>query len=364
MHPYKHIKNREHWFKKTENELVIPRFQIGKDEKIISAGSCFSRKIAGFLKKNNQYLITETLDPKTFNFLDDLKSYPHIYIMNDAYNKAYEIACEKYNYGIFSARYDNIYTFRQLLQLLERAYDIFKPKDHVWIRDDGKLVDAFRPRINPDGYLSEKEVVIDRNNHFKYVRQAFESADVFIYTVGLTEAWLSAEDGAVYPLCAGVDGGYYTSQDYLFKNFNVKEIIEDFTKFYNLIKSVNNKIKIILTVSPTPIMATITGNHIISANCYSKSALRAACHDIVNIFYDVDYFPSYDLVMYGSFNGINNFKEDCRTPSDDVIIKVMDVFFESYFTNRDIEEVVGNKIDESPVKTGIMDICDNILGEI
>lgn len=37
-----------------------------------------------------------------------------------------------WNYGVFSARYGNLYTARQLLQLFDRAYSIYNPQLTVW----------------------------------------------------------------------------------------------------------------------------------------------------------------------------------------------------------------------------------------
>jgi len=60
-------------------------------------------------------------------------------------------------YGTFSARYGNIYTARQLLQLVERAYGRFTPDEPVWRRDDGGYGDPFRPRVEPEGFASVAE---------------------------------------------------------------------------------------------------------------------------------------------------------------------------------------------------------------
>ena len=39
------------------------------------------------------------------------------------------------------------------------------------------------------------------------VREMFERLDVFVFTLGLTEAWRSRIDGAVYPLAPDVVAG-------------------------------------------------------------------------------------------------------------------------------------------------------------
>jgi hypothetical protein len=60
-------------------------------------------------------------------------------------------------YGVFTARYGNIYTSRQLLQLLRRAFDRFTPKEDVWVESPTKIIDPFRPSIQPEGFSSMRE---------------------------------------------------------------------------------------------------------------------------------------------------------------------------------------------------------------
>ena len=126
-------------------------------------------------------------------------------------------------YGVFSARYGNLYTARQLLQLFRRAYGLFAPADDVW-ESDGRYFDPFRPAIQPGGFATREEYRRDREQHFAAVRMAFEQADVFVFTLGLTECWASREDGAVYPLCPGVEAGVFDAARHEFLNFGVDDV--------------------------------------------------------------------------------------------------------------------------------------------
>ena len=68
-------------------------------------------------------------------------------------------------YGVFSARYGNVYTVRQALQLFQRAFGSFHPQEAVWARG-GRFVDAFRPQIEPDGFASVAEVAAEAERRF------------------------------------------------------------------------------------------------------------------------------------------------------------------------------------------------------
>ena len=143
-------------------------FVIAPDDRIATAGSCFAQHIAGQLRAYG------------LQFLETEMAHPYIN-REEALN---------YNYGIYTARYGNIYTARQLLQLFQRAYGRFVPAEDIWY-EGGSHIDPFRPRIQPDGFATREEFYADRAQHFAAVRQAFESLDVFVFTLGLTERWES-----------------------------------------------------------------------------------------------------------------------------------------------------------------------------
>jgi hypothetical protein len=227
-------------------------------------------------------------------------------------------------YGVFSARFGNIYTVRQLLQLFTRAYALFHPQDDAWLRPDGHLVDPFRPQITPAGFASEAELQADRRRHLACVRAMFEDCDVFIFTLGLTEHWMSARDGAVFPLAPGVVGGE-PGPDYAFGNFKVAEIVTDFRDFLRRLRVVNPMVRVIITVSPVPLIATYTPGHVLAANTYSKSALRAAAQEIAEAEEDLFYFPSFEMIT-GPHAGARYFADDLRSVTAEGVAYVMETF--------------------------------------
>src|SRR5262249_55517296 len=108
-----------------------------------------------------------------------------------------------------------------------------------------------------------------------------EEADVFIFTLGLTEAWESVADGSVYPICPGVSGlGKFDKQKYRFANYSVSSIVSDLRAAINMIREHNDRIKIIITVSPVPLIATAEDRSVLVSTTYSKSALRVAAEEI------------------------------------------------------------------------------------
>jgi len=333
-----------------------PKFTLKPSDKIMTAGSCFARRVSSYLvDKGCNVIIKEDLPSVMHNY-----TVPGRWFFDETYLKGVISRLrEQYNYGIFSARYDNIYHSAQLHQLLLRALGSFSPQDDIWVREDGKLVDAFRPKIDPDGYPSREALIADRDFHLKAVREAFSELDVLIFTFGLTEAWRSKKDGSFYPIAPGVVGGAFDPKNYEFVNLSVSDLVAHFEAFSSKLREINPNSKIIITVSPTPLMATARKDcSVLEANFYSKSALRAASDEIVQRVPNVSYFPSYEIVMSGVFQGEKTFENDQRTPSGKVISKIMQTFLACYLDGilPARKEAAKNTDFEK-----ILEECDNIL---
>lgn len=294
--------------------MTEPPFRFGLRDKVATAGSCFAQHIGRYL------------DCCGCNFLVAEKPHPFIGVK----------AAEALNYGVYSARYGNVYTSRQLLQLFDRAYGRFTPKENCWREGAGVAVDPFRPQIQPGAFNSERELELDRERHFAAVREAFETLDVFIFTLGLTEAWASREDGAVFPLCPGVAGGDYSETRHVFLNLGVDDVVSDMLAFLERLRGVNPSARMILTVSPVPLAATAEPRHVMVSTVYSKSVLRVACDAITRRAAQTAYFPSYEIVA-GGFSGTDYFAADRRSVTPEGVAHVMRVF-DRHFIRRTLME--------------------------
>jgi len=233
---------------------------------------------------------------------------------------------------MFAARYGNIYTARQLIQLIQRAFGIIQPKEAVWKNNSGRYIDPFRPQIHPNGYESELELMTDRSYHLSCVQNAFKICDVFIFTVGLTEAWLNKHDGFVYPIAPGIVGGEFDNDKYEFKNFNEQEVTRDIISTFNFLRTINPKIKFILTVSPVALIATMEERHVLISSSYSKAVLRVATENVVNTLNNCVYFPSYEIITSPYSRG-SYLENDCRSVTPEGVERVMQIFFKNFLIN-------------------------------
>ena len=310
-HPYKSLPDKAFWKRSVAgpppadvDPVGVFDLRITPETKVATAGSCFAQHIARYLRDSG------------YNYYVAEPGHPIVPASIRAKN----------NYGLFSARYGNIYTARQLWQLFQRAYGKFTPHEAVWKEAEDIFLDPFRPSTQPGGFISAEEVEADRKQHLAAVREMFENLDVFVFTLGLTECWRSREDGAVFPLCPGVEGGSFDENRYEFYNQTVEDIVDDLTNLRNALAEVNPEASIVFTVSPVPLVATAQpGENVLSATTYSKSVLRVAAETMRRRFDNVHYFPSYEIIT-GAFNRGAYYAGDLRNVVETGVGHVMRLF--------------------------------------
>ncbi|MCJ2043553.1 GSCFA domain-containing protein [Methylobacterium sp. J-078] len=311
-HPFKKAPDRSFWSRAVSGRRLGPKddisrssFKIAPSDRVATAGSCFAQHVS-------RYLSTIGIQP----FRTER---PHQLVADQA---------DSYLYNVYPARFGNIYTARQLKQLLLRAYGNFKPAENIWVSPAGLYTDPYRPGI-PEGFTSEEELLRDQEQHFRSVRKMFEDLNVFVFTLGLTEGWISRKDGACFPSCPGTMAGQFNEDEHAFINFSVIEVIEDLKDFIDRLRDINPECRIILTVSPVALVATATGEHVLVANTYSKSVLRVAAQEICLKYNRVDYFPSFEIINNPSARGAY-FTSDSRGVTDEGVAVVMSTFSHSY----------------------------------
>jgi hypothetical protein len=277
------------------------KFTIAATDRIATAGSCFAQHIARRLRQAG------------FNFLVTEPAHPLLPAPLAA----------QFGYGVYTARTGNIYTARQLLQLWRRATGAQTPLDDIWPQD-GRYFDPFRPAIQPNGFATRQEYALDRLAHFAAVRAAFETMDVLVFTLGLTECWADARDGSVYPVCPGTIAGQFDPARHVLLNFSVDEVASDLRAFCDEVRIVNPEFKLILTVSPVPLAATALDQHVLVSTTYSKSVLRVAA-GMAAADPRILYFPSYEIIT-GAFSRGRYFADNVRDVTEDGVDHVMRLF--------------------------------------
>jgi hypothetical protein len=258
---------------------------ISPGTKITAFGSCFARNISDYLNARHYSILTKT----------------------DA--DAYVV---KMGEGIV-----NTYALRGQF---EWAFRGTSPTQELW---HGYKAEAF-------GY-DEK------------VRQTtleiFNQTEVFILTLGLSEVWYDEPTGEVF--WRAVPMSVFDSSRHKFRVTSVAENIENLRATYALIREFTPEAKIVVTLSPIPLVATFRPVSTITANSASKAILRAAIDEVYREFADdghLHYWPSYEIVM-DTF-GPGKWKDDRRHLKDEILDYIMGLF-ETYYC-------IGSKPERSP----------------
>ncbi|HZO93397.1 MAG TPA: GSCFA domain-containing protein [Candidatus Baltobacteraceae bacterium] len=259
---------------------------------IASAGSCFAARIAERLRSAGYNYLT--LEPG----------------------------------AAYSAAYGDVTTALQLLQLAQRAAGSFRPSEPPWVRD-GRYVDPFRPLATAAGFASVAALEADRTRHLAAVRRMLSEAEVLVFTLGLTETWCTRADGAALPLCPGASVGTFDPARYVYRNLSVAENVAALEAFLDIARALNPGLRLVLTVSPIPLAATMEPRHVLQASTYSKSVLRVAAETVRESRERVDYFAAYEIVASACL-GLDAYAANRRDVNDDAVDRVMRSFFEAY----------------------------------
>ena len=186
-----------------------------------------------------------------------------------------------YGYGIYSARYGNIYTTRQWLQLIERAYGDRNPLDKAWpMRGWFRRSFSAQHRAGSGRQRGRRGGPAARPSRLE-CRHLFEQTDVFVFTLGMTETWMRIEDGTVFPIAPGARGGFWDeTRNTAFSILTYGEILDDLEAVMARLRTIKPDMQFIFTVSPVAILATASREQVVVANSYSKSILRGVAGEL------------------------------------------------------------------------------------
>lgn len=350
-HPYKKLPDRNFWNRTVSStpwQQVFAseqgKFQINADALIATAGSCFAQRISAHLRG--------------FNFGRTLFETPHP-LMDTA-------TASSLGYDTFSARYGNIYTTRQLRQVIDEAFGIRPPLMEFAQSTSGKFIDLLRPGVHGEGFTSLQEAQADRAYHVGRVREMFVQANVFIFTLGLTEAWAAPDGTVFFGTHPNVSTGKNVRDDLVPINFDYIDCFNDLAYVINLLRSSNASLQFILTVSPVALAATHQDRHVALATSYSKSVLRAVAGRVSEQLPFVDYFMSYEIFScaqsFGQFLSEN--LRDVSPRGVGIAMRLFEDMYCSQALRLARPEAVSAPESELPIAPASDTECEEILNAV
>ena len=152
-----------------------------------------------------------------------------------------------------------------------------------------------------------------------------------IITLGTAYVW-EYKNGLVVSNCHKIP-----STDFKQYMLSPTQVQDSLQLILDTIKKVNRQVAIVFTVSPIRYM-----NHGVHQSQLSKATLLLAINTVQKENPDIDYFPSYELMM-DDLRDYRFYAQDMIHPSAQAIDYIWDKFSESYFDNETID--LNQKID-------------------
>ncbi len=311
-------RENDKWFKVHHDRVltISPCHRFNRLDRFFTMGSCFAEEITLALKKSG---ITCLPDYRSIKYdpsrvvIDTLQETEHM---------SY--------YNTFS-----------ILQEVERAAGIWvQAEDDFWTLHDRTIknnrISRGHDRIFQDPYrrytfgMTREELFAALGEINRELAAGLASASAIVITLGTTEVFKKKNNGLVanqipaYERGGGESETYFHASTFAENYANLKRTIE-------IIGTINQRAKIVISVSPVPLARSFSGMDIYVANQLSKSTLRAAVGEVCREFPDVNYFPSYEMVTglgHAAFE-----TQDSRHIRRSVVEKIIEIFVHATFAD-------------------------------
>jgi hypothetical protein len=296
-------------FQRLEKEIfqpfLNPRFKFPKQSKFFMIGSCFARGLEAAL--NGAGFQVKSLSKDLDQYLPDRPGVTALGATN---------------------RYNTASIYNEVLWALDPSAPF--PEDALVDLDDGLCVD---PHMTPVFSLADRDTTLARRNIFNAINKNLAEVDVVIVTLGLVEVWIDSALGLVTNVTPDPRLLRKHPNRFHFKRLNFQENFQMLENIHELLHRFGKPDhKIIVTTSPVPLSNTFENEDIVIANTYSKSALRTAATEWAEAHENIDYFPSYEIVMNSARR--RAWMDDKRHVRGELAQFIMKLFVKNY-----IEEV-------------------------
>jgi len=159
-----------------------------------------------------------------------------------------------------------------------------------------------------------------------------ENCRVVIITLGLVEVWRDIEADIVINTTPSPEALAAYPGRYEFRVSSFNENMVNLEETHALLQRFGHPDqRIIVTVSPVPLMATFTQQDVVVANSYSKALLRTAAQEWAAAHPNINYFPSYEMVMNSARDAA--WLEDLRHVQGRLVNHIMDSFLKHYLVS-------------------------------
>ncbi len=252
-------------------------FEISHDSRIMLIGSCFSNEIGHKLAQSGFHTLINPFGT-LFNSYSIGKS-----LTTTVRNKKFDSSDFFENHGIW------------------HSYKLHSKFSGLHLNDSIEKINSS----------------IEEANKFIF------NTDVLIITLGTAWVYELKENQKIVANCHKMPQQLFTR-----RKLGLNEIISEYTHLIEHLKGANNKLKIILTISPV--------KHLRDGfveNNWSKSTLNISAHELVRRFDFVDYYPAFEI-MSDDLRDYRFYKNDMLHPNELATQYIYEHFQNAYCTDE------------------------------
>ena len=229
-------------------------------------------------------------------------------------------------YNISNPMWGQVYNIKNIKQIFKFSLEpnTWNPKEVVW-DFDGDIRHPYikGPQLEPYKLGNKNNYIRNMNDLHDSFSKVLKEINVIIITLGQTEFWGNKDDKYAFYAAPWInikDG----EKNHKFFNLSVEEVKEELRDSIKILKKHNPNIKIIISVSPVPLVASgqqkLSG--FILAN-KAKSCQHIATLEVIDEFKNVQYMPSYEIV---NSDLIGSYENDGRHIKRTKVKSIMDTF--------------------------------------
>jgi hypothetical protein len=288
---------RHTWF----TPKVDPKFKLRRDDKFYAIGSCFARGIESSLTGHK--IIVESAAPEFAEL-------------------------QPANKELSGLGFTNKYNTYSILNELRWALDpdaVFPQESIVQVTK----TTWYDPHTNPSLALADLAETLERRAMMQAVTKRIKHCRAVIVTLGLAEVWRDVK-ADVFINRTPIPSLFKTQPGrYEFHLTSFAENWANLEAIYALLTQYGHPdVRIVVTVSPVPLMNTFSTMDIVVANTWAKSLLRAVAQEWATAHPNVDYFPSYEIVQSSDRAAV--WERDLRHVKGAGAHHIMELFLRNY----------------------------------
>lgn len=213
----------------------------------------------------------------------------------------------------FGTTYNPISIHKNLLDSLTLSFDeqLFVDRSGIW----------YHFNFNSKWWGTEKQALKTSIHHIQQqVFQRINKMNVLIITYGTAWVYHHKKQNCIVANCHKIPATEFEKQ-----LLRVEDITASFGELYTSLQKLRPGVRIIVTVSPVRHMKDT-----LVLNSVSKASLRLACHALTNQFENVEYFPSYEIMM-DDLRDYRFYDRDKIHPTEEALDYISGKFSDQYF---------------------------------